>query len=352
MSNSNNGGSFTVPLTSSLSSSYANPTELPTVLITAPGYEAKEIIPYKGDGTVKEDLGIIQLTPLKISTELEQLKSSQLTPRQIENISKDKKDISFFAQEKLTNVTSQLKVVLIPTVLGMISQFGITKATELIGKSPEEILQKINDISFCPVLDKLKPLIERKNKLVKQINSTYSTINFTTNTIQVNDAILSASQIALQAQLINPIPLPANILEIIDRLKKVISKISSTNNGLLGSLSLLTDVLFQILQLLGLLDKLIEKCYPNTNQEQISAELTALTQQQSNQQSPVVLDVNGFEMGVETENTTNNLKRRRAIARNQQGVVMLKGEWSFSSIDQILIDELVFYIQQNDLKAN
>jgi hypothetical protein len=57
-------------------------------------------------------------------------------------------------------------------------------------------------------------------------------------------------------------------------------------------------------------------------------------------------------MGVETEPTTNSLKRIRAIARNQQGVVMLQGEWSYSSIDQILIDELVFYIQQNNLKPN
>ena len=57
-------------------------------------------------------------------------------------------------------------------------------------------------------------------------------------------------------------------------------------------------------------------------------------------------------MRVETEPTTNNLKRRRAIARNQQGVIVLQGEWSYSSIDQILIDELVFYIQQNNLKPN
>ena len=57
-------------------------------------------------------------------------------------------------------------------------------------------------------------------------------------------------------------------------------------------------------------------------------------------------------MGVETEKTTNSLKRRRATATNAGGVVMLKGEWSFSSIDQILIDELVFYIQVNDLKAD
>ena len=45
------------------------------------------------------------------------------------------------------------------------------------------------------------------------------------------------------------------------------------------------------------------------------------------------------------------LTRRQAIAKNTQGIIMLKGDPSFSSNDQILIDELVFYIKQNDLKA-
>ena len=49
---------------------------------------------------------------------------------------------------------------------------------------------------------------------------------------------------------------------------------------------------------------------------------------------------------------TKRPKQRRAVARNAQGVIMLQGEPSYSSNDQILIDELVFYIQQNDLKAD
>ena len=63
--------------------------------------------------------------------------------------------------------------------------------------------------------------------------------------------------------------------------------------------------------------------------------------------------INGFELSVviDDKNLVGTLKRRYAIAKNQQGVIQLKGEPSFSSNDQILIDELVFYIQQNDLKA-
>ena len=112
-----------------------------------------------------------------------------------------------------------------------------------------------------------------------------------------------------------------------------------------------------VLDLLEVLDLFVQYSYETTglkpnDEEGIDPQLQALTQQETQQKSPVVTNVNGFEMGVEIEKTTNKVKRRRAIARNKAGVVMLKGEYSFSSIDQILIDQLVFYIQQNDLKAN
>jgi hypothetical protein len=144
----------------------------------------------------------------------------------------------------------------------------------------------------------------------------------------------------------------SGLQKLINFLNQNIDKFSYINSTTLAILNLLKGVLTQVLSLLKILDLLTQYCYPNAAQERISTELTALTVQQSTQLSPVVTNVNGFEMGVITEVTNNSLKRRRAIARNKQGVVMLQGEWSFSLIDQILIDELVFYIQQNDLKAD
>ena len=123
-------------------------------------------------------------------------------------------------------------------------------------------------------------------------------------------------------------------------------------------MSILISVLEEVLGFLNLLDKVTQYCTLETNntndisQNAISQELTALTQNQAEQLSPVITNVNGFTMGVETEITENSLKRRRATATNTQGVVLLRGEYSFSSIDQILIDELVFYIQTNNLKAD
>ena len=84
------------------------------------------------------------------------------------------------------------------------------------------------------------------------------------------------------------------------------------------------------------------------NQFAIANQLTDLTNQNPNP----ISSINGFKMDVESENTPSPIKRRRAIAKNKQNITMLTGEWSYSSIDQILIDELVFYIQQKDLKAD
>ena len=98
---------------------------------------------------------------------------------------------------------------------------------------------------------------------------------------------------------------------------------------------------------------------PNNNnglktQESISSNLLQSSEDQSNQGSPVITNVNGFTMGVVSipNSAIKGLSRRQATATDQYGVIVLRGKPSFSSIDQVLIDELVFYIQTNDLKAN
>jgi len=64
--------------------------------------------------------------------------------------------------------------------------------------------------------------------------------------------------------------------------------------------------------------------------------------------------VNGFTLAVvvDNKNQVGSLQRRYATATDTNGVVVLKGEPSFSASEQILIDELAFYIRSNDLKAN
>jgi hypothetical protein len=278
------------------------------------------------------------------------------------------KDVTFeFTMQKKLNVSiDDLKSMVIPLLLGLIAKYGVSEVQKLVEKvkiDPKAAFDEIKDIISCPTQEEITKLISTKNKLVKKINQTLKVIDSTTDTLAQAEKILGPADIGLKVleQLPTPtavagVGIPINVINTIQKtikiLNQLISKINVVNVALLSILTLLKLVLAQVLDFLNLLDLLTQYCYPNADQERISTELTALTNQQSNQQSPVVTNVNGFEMGVVTESTTNSLKRRKAIARNKSGVVMLQGEWSFSSIDQILIDELVFYIQQNDLKAD
>jgi hypothetical protein len=333
-----------------------------SMTVNAPGFQFVEPALYKGDNTLKTDLGVIQLQPLIPSLAQEKLSSSQLSRAQIEELSKGNKGADYFAQERLSNQIGTIKSTLIPSILTMIAGFGLTQVSNI---KPEQFTKYLEQAN-CPTQPELTALINRKNKLVRQLNNTLKLIDNTTKALGITGGIIEGLDIAFNILKNLPIPtstgipgvpgLPTNVILAIqdnkDRLDKLIGKLKNINTSTLSILVLLRQVLLQALQLLNLLDQLVEKCYPDAEQERVALELTALTNTQSQQLSPVVTDVNGFTMGVETEVTDKPLKRRRATATNKQGVVMLKGEWSFSSIDQILIDELVFYIQQNNLKAD
>jgi hypothetical protein len=342
-----------------------DPTKLP-LNISLPKYSFLQVTPYTSVGDIKSNLGIITLNPQESNLKKEINNLLRFPPSTVENYSTKNVTVDFRVQKKLNTSINDLKGIVIPLVLSLIAAYGISEVQKIIEKSkidPKAAFDEIKDLITCPVIAEIDKLIATKNKLVKKINSTLKVINSTTDTLTKTEEILSFTSPAIKIirQLPTPVAIagvgiPLNVItgvqDVLKFLDSLVEKLLYINSTTLAILNLLKGVLSQVLDFLNLLDLLTQFCYPNTEQDQISRELTALTQQQAQQTSPVVTNVNGFEMGVETEPTTNPLKRRRAIARNQQGVIMLKGEWSYSSIDQILIDELAFYIQQNNLKPN
>ena len=122
---------------------------------------------------------------------------------------------------------------------------------------------------------------------------------------------------------------------------------------ILTTLILLRIYLLKALQLLKILDDKLDECSQGLNIEQteIDNELAALLIAEEEDGNPVVIeeiDIRGIEI---SKIKIGSLNRRFATASNAQGVVLLRGEPSFSASDQVLIDELVFYIQSNNLKA-
>jgi len=312
-------------------------------------YETIVINPFKGDGTIKSNLGIIFLDSIEKSNKREIQKNSLYTKEQIEALNFNKKDFQYYAMERLQKEIQNLKIKAIPFALNIIKEFGITKATELINKSNDDIQQAIND-SKCVSSEDLLELIRKRNKFVKLINTTIKVIDSTLIALGITGGVIQGIKITKQALISSPYPLPPSANESIKEFDKKIAKLEFSVNILTSIIGVIKEILIVILNLLSLTDQLIQNCSPNDVdfQERVSIELEDLT----TEEPPTLNEVNGFKLEIETEKTTDFLKRKRAIAKNKQEVVMLKGEWSFSSVEQILIDELIFYIQQNNLKAD
>ena len=328
-------------------------------------YSPLKVIPYTSTGDIKSNLGVNTLQPVESDLKKEIAEFLAFPDPVTETYTTADVTFDFRIQKKLNTSIDSLKGIVIPLILSLIAVYGVSKVQELLDKSklnPQAAFEEIKDIVTCPPRDEIDKLIATKNKLVKKINDTLNVIKNTTNALTISEGIILTIDITYQVLKNLPTPsavagvgIPISVINGIQDVKTFLSnnigKFKAVNTATLSILKLLESVLTQVLSLLTLLDLLTQFCYPNADQSQIAAELTALTTQQTIQQSPIVTNVNGFTMGVETEITNQPLKRRRAIAQNKGGVIMLQGEWSFSSVDQILIDELVFYIQQNDLKA-
>ena len=344
------------------------PKDFP-LTINKKNYTVNNEIPYTSMGDVKSSLGIIKLYTIQYSSAIAVSKENGTTKTEIDQYINQFKTPDFIFQEKLDKVKLNLKSKVIPLIYNIAVQYGVSQLNTLIDKYKGELTQEatneLKQIISCPPQDQIEALILIKNKLIKQLNITYKSIQKSSELLNINNQLVTGIDNSYKILKFLPVPTAVagvgipisvvnNVQDAKDFLKGLSGKLKSSNSSLTSIINPLEDTLTKVISYLNFIDKITQICSPDTptSQQQISTELTALTSQQSNQQSPIVINVNGFEMGVETESTTNTLKRRRAIARNKGGVIMLTGEWSFSSIDQILIDELVFYIQQNNLKAD
>lgn len=305
---------------------------------------------------VKEDIGVIELKTIKDNKVQQQKELEKIIAESLKT--KTSPSVDTLAISRINNLSDTITRISLPLVFDLLSQFGINNPLE--NPNPSQG-------TFCPPSSVLNIIVEKRNKLTNQLNNIYTTTTVTLNTIEGLEDVTNIVKNLFNVLKNLPIPtLPPGAPEIIPQiqdlkhltLEPLISKLSGLSSGLILSLSSLAERLKQIIDLLNSLDLQIQKCIGDNEIElaEINTTLLELNNQQqlqSTQQSTQQnIQINGFNFDVETEPTTNNLKRKRAIAKNDQGVILLRGEYSFSSSNQILINELVFFIQTNNLKAD
>jgi len=248
-----------------------------------------------------------------------------------------------------------IQTKLLPLAFQLMLYFGIAKEEQA-----RQGLQK------CPNGILLAEIIKKRNSVVRQLNNIYGIIIANT-ALAVLFLYLSKYLIVIKNTIASiPFPVstppglgvPYSLISRLEGIQDMLERISGINKELKKNLFIalifLIISLILILRYMKTIDNLILECTPNAGLEPLNKELLALQEQSDTQGEPELKIVNGFRMSVEVVDKfkVGDLPRRQAIAKNSKGITILKGEPSFSAQNQILIDELSFYIIQNDLKAD
>lgn len=323
----------------------------PLLLYTKDGFlpSTQEILTL--DREVKSDLPIFPILNLKSAaeTELAELQKEANTKiQEVNNIILSIPEKVVVARRKsIMNLVSIIQTRLFPLALTLLLAFGITKLTQKNQK-------------ICPARNLLLSNIARRNKIVKQLNQIFVSITLNTTLAAVLTIIANqfrAGRLTIASLLIplatQPYATVGKLQQIDDILKDLESQNKELNKQILIALIFLVASLATILSLLKDIDELTQECAQDIELEPISQELINLANDANNEGVVSINKINGFTLEVQTldQNAVGKLKRRQAIGKNSQGIILIKGDPSFSSSEQILINELAFYIQSNNLKA-
>jgi len=352
------------------------PENQKTPLVFSLLYSKSKYIPgaqviINGDKTIKTNLTLTNLVNLEAaSKDISQtfndgidLAQSAVTTLALGTLDK----IVYAKKFSIGKLVDTLKTKLVPLAISLLLAFAISKISQSNRKT-------------CPTPDALNDVIKTRNRVVRQLNQIFQSIVINTALAAAFTSlagVLKGVRLGMDALpapqatgvfpakdfggliFAQPYSFTAKLQHINDELEKLEEANKETSRATLVSLVLVIAGATTVILLLRSIDKMTQECAEENGVTQveltaINQELLNLAEEEEEDGNPIIDNTNGFIFSVETDNTNpvGTLKRRFAVAKDSRGVTLLKGEPSFSSSDQILIDELVFYIQQNNLKAN
>jgi len=335
------------------------PNEKPQINFSDPSgkYSDNSIIPFTQDGYLLMNPSPVKLKSKQIDLD-EQISQYKQTGN--DTIRKMKNMIPKNPEEALINfIKSQVKILLktmLPAVLGMLAAFGIDKLQDFLkGRT-----------GTCPKKSKLDELIKLRNQIVIQLNNISKLLDVLIISVGIMQGLMGVLKITFNILLALPIPLPpfvpSNVVQgtanVIQSLQKLVDKFSNVNITVLIALMIIKSVIALILSLLKTLDALLLFCNPNAFDQLIELDPALNTLQDElnpevQTDNSLIRKLNGFTLEIQLIelDMVGGLKRKQAVAKNSQNIIILSEEPSFSADEQILLDELEFYIKSNNLKA-
>jgi len=260
-------------------------------------------------------------------------------------------------------------------------------ANQMFQEAQNEAQSQASDIigNFCPppevslnVLDQLNNTIDDLNQIsdfiTKITGFTDDIGRYATITQQVSTALKVTIPIVSTAAKTVPL-IPGIIVSALDDLDWINNNLLYNNDGsprlpkviagvggITASASIVSLTINKVVTIIESITEKLEPCLTDIERplddsgdikiKSLSSETKSLAQlgnSNFDDQDPVTY--NGFIIEIETVPFTPTVNRYQAVGYNTYGIPMIKGELSFSSNALILINELKFIIDRDNLKA-
>ena len=291
------------------------------------------------------------------------------------------------------NITKVLAKTCLPSILNMIEQTGLdtfeAKKAEVreelgIDEQLEQLssltnpakLQEVKD-RLCPTQDVLENIIRQRNGIVEFLNNQQVKVNnlkiSADTTGDIADGIQKTSTgIELSAFIANQLAKVAGLAVVLAPIRSIITDLNTVNQiikfdkegspripplrGAVSNFSVplngVNTMITKIVQALAPIDEIITLCSPNSTLNTLSPDVLATVAiQLSAGETEDGSLYKGFRLEIEEKPYTDTVIQRRAVGLNASGVVLIASEFSFASDPQVLINEIKFIIDRDNLKA-
>jgi len=269
----------------------------------------------------------------------------------------------------IINNAQKLIEQLVPSITQITIQTGIQNigqpnlqmpGTCLTQSELQNILNLRNNL-----IDKLNTISKTIDLLSKPLNSLTTVVNTTKNGLNIGKSVLSGIEAVLIA---TPpaIPIPGSAIsgyiKAYDLINNILPPIITTASNKITSISealnYANNIIFKLLNLLKIIDQYLLQCGVNSSSltpisdivNQIDTQYTE-AQNQSNQLNGISQVYQGFTLEIVEEPFSSTVNRKKAVAKNSSGIILLQTPPSFTSTPQILIQQLKLIIDNSDLKA-
>jgi hypothetical protein len=279
-------------------------------------------------------------------------------------------------QEDIINssLPGELKKQGVYALIVLVTNLAMKFAEKIIPALEKQLIKLEGD---CPTPEELVKVVNIRNNVLDQANTISKILKGITFTVGLSKlgidtlvkliiALKTAKITAsLAAKLLPVVPgaVPAAISDLDDIITEKTfdrfgnPKIPPTKfalDSISVPLALMSFYINEFIIKLNSLDDKIKNCNtdPNLDLPLPSSELVEISKAQKQaEESPNLSEYQGFIFEIEEVPFSPTVNRKRALGKNQDGITLIQTELSFTPSDEVLINELKFIIDRDNLKA-